>query len=58
MYTKLAVAKKTTATSRADLNPAFHREKFISEFFRFDQCIQQVHKRYDADNKKSDHHIG
>lgn len=46
----LAVMRKTTTPIKADLNPTFHFEKFISEFFRFDECIQQVYKRQDADN--------
>ena len=56
MYKKLVVVRKTTTPIKADLSPAFHFERFISEFFRFDECVQQVHKRQDADNKKGDHH--
>ena len=51
MYRKLAVIRRITTAIKADLIPAFHLEKLISEFFRFDECVQQVHKRQDADNK-------
>jgi len=56
MYKKLADVRKTKTIIKADLNPAFHLEEFILEFFRFDECVQEVHKRQNADNKKSDHH--
>jgi len=56
MYRKLAVRRRNTTAIKADLIPAFHLEKLISEFFRFDECVQQVHKRQDADNKNGDHH--
>jgi len=48
--------RKTTTPINADLNPAFRLEEFISEFFRFNECVQQIHKRQDADNKNGDHH--
>jgi hypothetical protein len=51
MYTKLMATKKKMTTSSADLNPPFfHREKFMLEFFRFDERIQQICEHQDADN--------